>query len=100
MVAGAGANVPTLDGLYALGGDGTVSALPTESYIITADGVKPLEPMEGVPAGGSGETSYTFTGTGWGHNVGMSQWGAYAMAERGFTYQDILKFYYTDITVE
>lgn len=43
--------------------------------------------------------SYTFTGTGWGHSVGLSQWGAHAMAEIGFSYQDILKFYYTGIEI-
>ena len=37
-------------------------------------------------------TSYTFSGSGWGHSVGMSQWGAYAMAQKGFTYDQILKF--------
>ncbi len=29
-----------------------------------------------------------------GHGLGMSQWGAYGMAEKGFTYDQILKFYY------
>lgn len=43
--------------------------------------------------------SYTFTGSGWGHSVGMSQWGAHAMAQQGFDYQEILKFYYTDISI-
>lgn len=43
--------------------------------------------------------SYTFTGTGWGHSVGMSQWGAYAMAQQGFNYEEILKFYYTGISI-
>ncbi|MBF0532409.1 MAG: SpoIID/LytB domain-containing protein [Candidatus Omnitrophica bacterium] len=35
-----------------------------------------------------------FFGKGWGHGVGMCQWGAYAMAEQGKTYEDILRFYY------
>lgn len=40
--------------------------------------------------------SFTCTRFGWGHNVGLSQWGAYAMAaEYGKDYQDILGFYYT-----
>ena len=43
--------------------------------------------------------SWTFSGAGWGHSVGMSQWGAYAMAEQGFSYEDILKFYFTGIEV-
>ena len=41
----------------------------------------------------------TITGTGSGHHVGMSQWGAKAMAEQGYTYRDILNFYYTGITL-
>jgi len=42
--------------------------------------------------------NFVFNGSGWGHNVGMSQFGAYAMAENyGKTYQEILNFYYTDI---
>ncbi|WP_445900292.1 SpoIID/LytB domain-containing protein [Desulfitobacterium sp. THU1] len=37
---------------------------------------------------------FIFQGRGWGHGVGMSQWGAYHMAQRGFTYREILDFYY------
>ena len=39
--------------------------------------------------------TFTCTRNGWGHNIGMSQWGAYAMA-RYFnkSYQDILGFYF------
>jgi stage II sporulation protein D len=37
---------------------------------------------------------FIFNGRGWGHGVGMSQWGAYHMAQRGYTYQEILDFYY------
>ena len=43
--------------------------------------------------------SYTFQGSGWGHSVGMSQWGAYAMAQQGFDYEEILKFYFTGVSV-
>lgn len=44
--------------------------------------------------------SYVIEGGGWGHNVGMSQWGAYAMASvHGYSYAEILGFYYTDITI-
>ncbi|MBI4971520.1 MAG: SpoIID/LytB domain-containing protein [Candidatus Omnitrophica bacterium] len=34
------------------------------------------------------------TGKGWGHGVGLCQWGAKVMAERGFTFENILRFYY------
>lgn len=35
-----------------------------------------------------------FEGFGWGHGVGMCQWGAYFMSVKKYKYQDILKFYY------
>lgn len=35
-----------------------------------------------------------FNGFGWGHGVGMCQWGAYGMARAGKTYEEILKYYY------
>jgi len=41
--------------------------------------------------------NYTINGNGYGHGVGMSQWGARGMAENGFTYDQILKHYFTDI---
>ena len=37
---------------------------------------------------------FTFVGRGWGHGVGLSQWGAKEMADMAYQYQDILKFYY------
>ena len=43
--------------------------------------------------------SFVITGTGNGHNVGMSQYGARAMAELGYGYREILEFYYTNITI-
>ncbi len=44
--------------------------------------------------------SFCFDGRGWGHAIGMSQWGAKAMADQGFSYEEILKFYFTGIEVE
>lgn len=35
-----------------------------------------------------------FEGLGWGHGVGMCQWGAYYMARRGKKMEEILNFYY------
>ena len=42
-------------------------------------------------------TGFTFLGRGWGHGVGMCQVGAYGLARQGFTYDQILKAYYTGI---
>ena len=40
-----------------------------------------------------------FVGVGWGHGVGLCQWGAYSMAKDGRTYKEILAYYYpgTDV---
>ncbi|HBY57244.1 MAG TPA: hypothetical protein DEG96_05210 [Candidatus Atribacteria bacterium] len=43
--------------------------------------------------------SFLFSGSGNGHGVGMSQWGAYGMALQGYKYQDILKYYYQGINI-
>ncbi|MFA6384436.1 MAG: SpoIID/LytB domain-containing protein [Candidatus Omnitrophota bacterium] len=39
-------------------------------------------------------SSVSLTGTGWGHGVGMCQWGAYFMAKSGHSAAEILDFYY------
>jgi stage II sporulation protein D len=40
-----------------------------------------------------------FEGFGWGHGVGLCQWGAYFMAKQGYTIEQILQYYYpgTDV---
>ena len=40
---------------------------------------------------------FIFTGRGWGHGVGMCQFGAYGLAKQGLTVEQILKTYYTGI---
>lgn len=48
-----------------------------------------------VPSG-----TFVLTGKGWGHAIGMSQEGAKGLARNGYTYDQILKHYFTGITVE
>jgi stage II sporulation protein D len=43
--------------------------------------------------------SININGKGSGHGVGMSQWGAYRMAQAGHSYRDILKHYYKGVEV-
>jgi len=40
---------------------------------------------------------FIFNGRGWGHGVGMCQVGAYGLAKQGWTFEQILKAYYTGI---
>lgn len=39
--------------------------------------------------------SYNFTGRGWGHGVGMCQYGAYGLGKMGVKYDRIIRHYYT-----
>lgn len=43
--------------------------------------------------------TYVFHGRGWGHGVGMSQYGALALSQKGRGYQQILHHYYTGVNV-
>ena len=44
-------------------------------------------------------TSFTFEGKGYGHGVGMSQYGAMEMAKQGYNFEEILKYYYTGVDI-
>ncbi|HEX3067183.1 MAG TPA: SpoIID/LytB domain-containing protein [Thermoanaerobaculia bacterium] len=46
-----------------------------------------------------GMDRYTFYGKGWGHGIGFCQVGAYGMAMKGWTAQQILTHYYTGIEI-
>ena len=46
---------------------------------------------------GNQVASYTFTGRGWGHGVGMCQYGAYGLAKMGVKYDEIIRHYYTGV---
>ena len=88
-----GSALSSVSGAYAIDGSGNVSAISGTPYVITGSGTEVL-----ASPGSTGD-SFTVSGTGNGHNVGMSQWGAYAMAQAGKTYVDILKFYYTGVEI-
>ena len=46
------------------------------------------------------EGQFTFAVQGYGHGVGMSQYGADYLARQGYTYDEILRYYYTDVTIQ
>ncbi len=94
--------IPSLDGAFVISGGGAVSALRgNEAEAITSSGTVTVSGEFSQPSGGgSSSGNFVITGTGNGHNVGMSQYGAKAMAELGYSFREILSFYYTDITIE
>ncbi|MDD3347944.1 SpoIID/LytB domain-containing protein [Oscillibacter sp.] len=99
-VNGSGETLRGLDGASVISGSGTVSKLEGEgASVITSSGTATLGgSASNVKSSASG--TFTITGTGYGHNVGMSQYGAKAMAEQGWDYEEILHFYFTDVTIE
>ncbi|HOQ07985.1 MAG TPA: SpoIID/LytB domain-containing protein [Clostridiales bacterium] len=70
----------------------TVNGVNNKVTIIGADGA--VNKAAVVPE------TYTFTGKGWGHAVGMSQEGAIGMAKAGKTYEEILMHYFQGTKVE
>ena len=87
------------------------SRRPVELEIIGSNGVKTLKGgairsalrlreqlfVMNKRYSGSAVSSYTFTGRGWGHGVGMCQYGAYGLAKMGVKYDEIIKHYYTGV---
>mgnify|MGYP000360340833 FL=1 len=47
-----------------------------------------------------GNGTFVFEGSGNGHGVGLSQNGAQDMAQQGYSYEEIIKHYYTGVTIE
>ncbi|MDI6727240.1 MAG: SpoIID/LytB domain-containing protein, partial [Smithellaceae bacterium] len=44
-------------------------------------------------------SAVTIEGRGYGHGVGMSQWGAQVMAREGYSYREILTYYYPEVEI-
>ena len=84
-----------LDGLYAISGSGSITSVEDAA----SGGGSGTDTPSGTQVTVSG-SSYTFQGSGNGHQLGLSQYGAWAMAERGFTYEEIIEFYYPGTYVQ
>jgi len=88
-----------LSAVFAVGQSGLPEHLGRDNvYAITGTGdvvpMGPDAPKTETPS------SFVIKGTGRGHNVGMSQWGAYSMAKfHNMTYDQILRFYFTGVTI-
>ncbi|MDP4152982.1 MAG: SpoIID/LytB domain-containing protein [Bacillota bacterium] len=87
--------LPSLSQAMAVNGDGTVQAVGGSStYAVTGSGV------QSVDSTGGASGTFEFKGTGWGHNVGMSQYGALGRAKAGISYKNIVTYYFqgTEVT--
>jgi stage II sporulation protein D len=80
-------------GLYVMSANG-VQKLNNSSNKLTIKSQNTTANVKMIPE------NYTFSGKGWGHGLGMSQYGAKGMAEQGFNYIQILEYYYTGAKVK
>ncbi|MCR2802653.1 SpoIID/LytB domain-containing protein [Paenibacillus soyae] len=77
--------------VYVMGADGKSAAYSGDyMYAMNADGE--IRAATKDPA-------FAFSGTGFGHGVGLSQYGALSLAQQGYDYEYILKYYYNGITL-
>ena len=87
------------DGIAMIDGNGNITVVYDEIFILTDKGLdKEVAQAVSIRCNTtvtSSGPSFQFNGSGSGHNVGMSQWGANAMAKLGYNYEEILTFYYT-----
>ncbi|WP_256756764.1 SpoIID/LytB domain-containing protein [Cohnella sp. WQ 127256] len=78
--------------LQVISSDGNKRAL-TDPNVYIMDGNGNLRAATTTP-------TFVFSGKGYGHGLGMSQWGAKGLAEQGYDYQYILQYYYKNVTIE
>lgn len=102
----------TPDTVTVLSANGMENGRISDMYIASADGiakasdtleqyiVQSAETLWNYPrTAPEGEDTFLFAGMGYGHGVGMSQYGAKGMAEAGYTYKEIIEYYFTGASV-
>jgi stage II sporulation protein D len=83
--------------MYAIRSGGEVTNLPASGcdvYVMTANGKEKISQPSTAKS-----STVTFSGKGWGNNIGMSQWSARGMAENGYTYDQILTHFFVGTTL-
>ena len=91
-------------------GEGTEYMLDTQNmYVMTADGLQTMTASAGglevltgsgvATVGSAKDRMFTIDGEGYGHGVGMSQYGAMTLAERGEDFRSILSLYFPGTTI-
>lgn len=105
----------TPNNLYTTNGS-QIANSANDIYVISSTGSKQARNVDGLVAsnGSSNQTismstssvgqsvasgSVTFTGKGYGHGIGMAQDSAIAMANEGMYYDEILKYFYSDVEI-
>ncbi|NLM44083.1 MAG: SpoIID/LytB domain-containing protein [Clostridiales bacterium] len=95
--------------IYNLDNNSIVTKRPNQLSIVSASGHEKIDlTREQISVKGLFQIKpynvlpdkYFFHGRGWGHGLGMSQYGAKGMAERGHSYKEILEYYYKGTKVK
>ena len=80
---------------------GTVLQIPVGTSIFTGQELRTIFSLRSaIFTVNYEEKNFIFTTHGYGHDVGMSQYGANAMAVQGADYQEILSYYYPEAELE
>ncbi|MDA3846780.1 MAG: SpoIID/LytB domain-containing protein [Vallitaleaceae bacterium] len=99
--------------MQVMGADGTLATVDIKNaYVINGSGevlqanigddqtlIMSANNIHSVPLIYGENGKFIFVGQGYGHGIGMSQSGAKGMAAAGFTYDEILEYYYTGVEV-
>ncbi|MEK3658442.1 SpoIID/LytB domain-containing protein [Paenibacillus sp. FSL F4-0236] len=91
-----------------LGADGATSTIGSSQNagVLSASGKVNVNGSGTVVMGGdssaraiTNSSGFLFIGQGYGHGLGMSQWGVKGMADSGYDYKQILQHYYQNVTI-
>ncbi len=93
---GTKSNSASLGDVSVLDKNGNLTKIKNSSYIYDGKNKK----QYAITLTEGDINTFIFSGEGWGHGVGMSQYGAKGMAAAGFDYEEILTHYYTDTHIE
>ena len=93
-----------IEGVSVIGQNGKIQSLKTGDTVVvrSANGTSSYNvsaPKPATPPATNDSNVFVVNGTGWGHNVGLSQNGAKGMANKGFTGEQIVRFYYAGVTI-
>jgi stage II sporulation protein D len=71
-----------------------------KGYLVRALRTRKPQPVPQVsPPSSYSSGGFIFRGKGWGHGVGLSQWGAKTLAEKGWDHKKIIQFYFPGVTL-
>ncbi|HHY18470.1 MAG TPA: SpoIID/LytB domain-containing protein [Firmicutes bacterium] len=82
---------------FTVSGNGNSQVIPGAEFRIALDSTR-LKSIW-IDSIQRNDTGVVFLGKGYGHGVGMSQWGAYALAEQGKKAEDIVRYFFEGVEI-